>query len=158
MSQSVVKALDSNFMEMMTAHIGKTITDAYVDDEVKTLNELLAKKEKVETLEKDNASLRSENATLSAKNEALASALEDVKPYRDRALKAEADSARLGGLMEGMKSQLVDQRAQIAALTAAMQAAESYENKEVVNQDTGCEIDVLRDGGDKIRSLRVRYV
>ncbi len=78
----------------------------------------------------------------------------EISDLRVKVASLEAERTAQGRMETQLKLQITERDNRIRAL---IQEARD-EEKSPEYQDTGCEIDVLRDGGDKIRSLRVRYV
>ncbi|HUV63087.1 MAG TPA: hypothetical protein VMW24_04260 [Sedimentisphaerales bacterium] len=148
-----MKALDDNFMNLMLAKIGSEVTDGYTKDSIDELNALLAKKEKIEVLEKRVIELEVDNATL---RERTANYTRD-EAVVTKAAGLEARNASLEVTVREHVRMETNLREQISKLDAQISAAAKSPVNVEYEEPTGCQIDVIRGGDDRMRSLVVRY-
>lgn len=153
MTTKAMKALDDNFMNMMMAKIGNDITDSCTNDSIDELNDLMAKKESVEALEKKCTALEVECATLKERLSVHANAATQESTTAKELLAAKIECATYKAACAEKDKTFAIQQEQLKKLTEQMEKPEPME----AESPEGYDIDVMRGGDDRIRSLRVRY-
>ena len=158
------KAIDANFMDMMAASIGKSLV---ADFEKEYANEL---KEKADDLEQRCATLERENATLKERNATLTREKDKNLADAQTLVNKTAECAMYKGRCEELsKANAVLTKQAIKApaetKTEHVEATPANYDIDVVRggddrirslHSTNYDIDVMRGGDDRIRSLRVR--
>lgn len=156
-----MKTLEANVLDMMMAQVSKRIVADTTKDAVDELNALLDRKESIEALEKRNLELEKEVVQWRTKcemyeAEKAAEEAEDATEEDDTAL-TDAMSGRAAAearCEEKDKLIAVLQR-RCDEMMSEMQK-EPEQEPEKVEEPIEYDVDVVRGGDDRIRTLKVR--
>ena len=160
MNPKAVKAIDANLLDMMALHVGKNLTRVYTDEAIDDTSAMMAK---LEDANKRNTELEVEVATLRERCASMEKCMAEEKDdaEEDAQEKVELALARAeAAAAQAACAKLQDTVAQLTVEVKLLQSCmteDATETEDDSEEESGCEIEVLRGGDDRIRSLRVRY-